>query len=104
MRINKLGKNIGYFANSSRTFFYIHCKSSRTKLGTHLTNFFLLGDGKEVGVGDEDVEEGDEVANAHSSGRQIMFGKNLVVILHVRLQALHELCCRLVEASTKLGL
>ena len=39
-------------------------------------DFFLLGDGKEVGVGDEDVEEGDEVANAHSSGRQIMLGKN----------------------------
>ena len=33
-------------------------------------HFFLLRGGGEVGVGDEDVEEGDEVVNGHSSGRQ----------------------------------
>ena len=35
-------------------------------------HFFLLSGGREVGVRDEDVEEGDEVAKGYSSGCQIM--------------------------------
>ena len=35
-------------------------------------DFFLLRGGGEVGVRDEDVEEGDEVAKGHTSGCQIM--------------------------------
>ena len=31
-------------------------------------NFFLIRDGKEVSVGDVDVEEGDEVANDQTFG------------------------------------
>ena len=33
-------------------------------------DFFLLRGGGEVGVRDEDVKEGDEVVNGHTSGRQ----------------------------------
>ena len=67
-----LGKSIGYFSNSSRN---LLCIASLLEQSPVLMNsHFLTRCGGEVGVGDEDVEEGDLVVNGHTFSRQIMLG------------------------------